>query len=240
MSKKKTEREVSPERMAQLKTACLREVEAADREIERAERAIKSAACAATESRPRALARVSPDKAAPPVAQAPTEASRMGKRASLQGALSMSIAAATLRISTSKDAANGDGDGGDEIAATCADAMMLQAFKDLQPTSQIERMLIEQMVMTHAQVIMANHRATGDKMADDRREKALAITSRLMMDFRKTAMTLKEWRAPVRQFIVAQQVNQAGHQTISGPGAVSENPKPATGPTIEVGTQDAP
>lgn len=182
------------------------------------------------------------DKAAPPAVPEPTVASRMAKRASLQGALSVSIAAATLRISTSKDAANGDGDGdgGDEIAATCADAMMLQAFKDLQPTSQIERMLIEQMVMTHAQVIMANHRATGDKMADDRREQTLAITSRLMMDFRKTAMALKEWRAPVRQVIVAQQVNQAGHQTINGPGAVSENPKPATGPTIEVGTQDAP
>lgn len=179
------------------------------------------------------------DKAAP-VAPEPTEARRLAKRASLQGALSMSIAASILRISTSKDAANGDGDGGDEIAATCADTMMCQAFMDLQPSSQLERMLIEQMVMTHAQVIMANHRATGDKMADERRAEALAVTSRLMMDFRKTAMALKEWRAPVRQFIVAQQVNQAGHQTINGPGAVSEDPKPATGPTIEVGTQDAP
>lgn len=175
------------------------------------------------------------DKAPPPVAQEPTEARRLAKRASLQGALSMSIAASILRI----NAGAGDADS-DEIAATCADTMMCQAFMDLQPSSQLERMLIEQLVMTHSQVIMANHRATGDKMADERRAEALAVTSRLMMDFRKTVMALKEWRAPVRQFIVAQQVNQAGHQTINGPGAVSENPKPATGPTIEVGTQDAP
>lgn len=186
-----------------------------------------------TKPKPEGQALAEAGKATTPAVSERETEKQLAKRAALQGALSMSIATAILRINAGEDEAEAR-----EVAHACADQMMAEAFKDLRPTNQLERMLIEQMVMTHAQIIMANHRAAGDRMDPDRRAGALAVTSRLMADFRKTMLALREWRAPFRQFIVAEQVNQAAQQVITGP-TKSENRSAAAGPTIEVGAQDA-
>lgn len=91
--------------------------------------------------------------------------------------------------------------------------LAVQLVADLAPKTAAERMLVEQLLVTHAQLLNA-HRLIPGANTWDAMEKAASIASRLAADFRKTLLTLKEWRAPVRQFVVAQQANIAQQQVI--------------------------
>ncbi|MNL58864.1 hypothetical protein D3C87_1825410 [compost metagenome] len=67
----------------------------------------------------------------------------------------------------------------------------------------------------------------------DQKDKAFGLVVKMQGEFRKTAAALKEWRAPVRQFIVAQQANIAHQQVVNQAG---QQIQPMTN---EVGSNDA-
>ena len=100
---------------------------------------------------------------------------------------------------------------GDDVPVALA--LMDAAFTDFKPKNAAERMLVEQLVVTHLQVLRA-HRRLGGVDNFDRLEQCANITSKLQADFRKTLMALKEWNAPPRAVIHTQQANVANQQVI--------------------------
>lgn len=120
-----------------------------------------------------------------------------------QGIVGASVAGVVLKTAA-----------GAENAPLIAEELMAATMRDVAPTSMVERMLVEQMVMIHAQVTDLNLMA---KRAEtyDHKEQMLGVAAKMQGEFRKTVAALKEWRAPTRQFIVAQQANVAHQQVVN-------------------------
>lgn len=110
--------------------------------------------------------------------------------------------------------------------------LMKQAMDDFSPKSAAERMLVEQLVVTHSQLLNIQ-KLTCRTDQYDRIEQMAAVASRLQADFRKTLLALKEWKAPPKSFIVAQQANIANQQV------VTQNPEKTNTTTNELGTNHA-
>lgn len=85
---------------------------------------------------------------------------------------------------------------------------------ELAPRSTAERMIVEQLLAIHAQLMNA-HLLMGNARTWEETERLGMMASRLSADFRKTLLALKEWRAPARQTIVAQQANVAHQQVVN-------------------------
>jgi hypothetical protein len=64
------------------------------------------------------------------------------------------------------------------------------------------RLMCEQMGVIHAQVMDLNRMAKRMEYLDQK-EKVFGLVVKMQGELRKTAAALKEWRAPIRQFIVA-------------------------------------
>ncbi len=100
------------------------------------------------------------------------------------------------------------------LSTSVAFEMIEALMADLGPCSAIERMLIEQLAITHAQIIRT-HRMVTQTDYYDHKEQMLGAASRLQADYRKTVMTLKELRAPSKNVIFAQQANIAQQQVVT-------------------------
>lgn len=99
--------------------------------------------------------------------------------------------------------------------------LMAAALEDFKPQSAAERMLVEQLVVTHVQLMRAQRR-TGNADAYPHIEVSSRIASRLQDDFRKTLAALRDWNAPPRAVIHAQQANVAHQQVIQQVQATQE------------------
>lgn len=111
---------------------------------------------------------------------------------------------------------------GNDLHGNVADELMAVALEDFQPKTAAERMLVEQLVVNHMQVLRAHQRLA---MAEryDTIEQSANIASKLQADFRKTLLTLKEWNAPPRPVIHAQQANVANQQIIQQQNETTRN-----------------
>lgn len=110
-----------------------------------------------------------------------------------------------------------------------AGAMICDVMKDFQPRNAAERMLIEQMMVTHTQVIHLQ-RVMTKVLSIDQLEKIALVISRLQADYRRNLLALKEWRSPTRNLILAKQANVANQQIVH---------QDMTGKTGELGSKDA-
>lgn len=101
------------------------------------------------------------------------------------------------------------------------DELMGTTLESFKPRSAAEHMLVEQLVVTHAQLMRAQRRAA---LAErfEHIDLAARIASRLQDDFRKTLAALREWNAPPRAVIHAQQANVANQQVIQQVQATQE------------------
>jgi RNA 3'-terminal phosphate cyclase len=100
------------------------------------------------------------------------------------------------------------------LSRQVAQDLMDQLMDDIQPRSALERMLVEQLVITHAQAMRVQHMVAKEERYGHI-ERMAAVVSKILADFRKTALTLKELRAPAKSFIVAQQANIAQQQVVN-------------------------
>lgn len=100
--------------------------------------------------------------------------------------------------------------------------MMGELLEDIKPASMVERMMAEQMMLTHVQV-QALYRKASQAGDYDRIEQILGLVSKMQGEFRKTAKALGEWRTPVQPIIHARQANVANgpQQVINNPPAVA-------------------
>ncbi len=98
-------------------------------------------------------------------------------------------------------------------AAQAAGNMMASLVREIQPGSAIERMLVEQMVVIHAQMLRLQSMASKSK---DPVELQLLLTasSRLTGDFRRSLGTLMDCRRPPGPRMTATQVNLANQQIV--------------------------
>lgn len=117
----------------------------------------------------------------------------------------------------------------DENRFQMAGAMIGDVMKDFQPRNAAERMLVEQMMVTHTQVIHLQ-RVMTKIQSIEQLEKISLVISRLQADYRKNLLALKEWRSPTRNLILAKQANIANQQIVH---------QDMTGNTNELGSKDA-
>lgn len=115
-----------------------------------------------------------------------------------------------------------------EHSADLAKAMMASMLDDLKPTSALERVLIEQMILNHAQS-MRLQRLAYKAERYEHIEQMVNLAAKMQGELRKTMKALKDWRTPVQPVIHAKQANVAHQQIINNPPE----------PTNEVGGNDA-
>lgn len=116
---------------------------------------------------------------------------------------------------------------GEEYGKAIGAELVAATVRDVAPTSMIERMLAEQLAVTHAQVLDL-HRMAKKAEYYDQKERIFGVVAKMQGEFRKTVGALRDLRQPPRPIIVAQQANIAQQQIVNGPQS-----------TNEVGTNDA-
>lgn len=114
-----------------------------------------------------------------------------------------------------------------ELTGYVAEMMDLMQ-SEVKPKDPLERMLLEQALTSHA-AILAAHKVLARTTTFDGMDKASRVIERLSSDYRRAMLALRQYRAPYRQFVVAQQANIANQQI------VNPNLNTAT-PSNELGT----
>lgn len=94
--------------------------------------------------------------------------------------------------------------------------LMDDLMADVKPATAIERMLVEQMLVTHAQALNM-HRMAHNCNTYEQTERLINLASKMQSEFRKTALALREMRQPPRPIINAQQANIANNQIVNPP-----------------------
>jgi hypothetical protein len=98
-----------------------------------------------------------------------------------------------------------------------ASAVMDTLLADFAPRNAAEKMLVEQLAVTHVQ-LLALHGKLASASDQHQLERLAIATSRLQADFRKTLAALQTWRSPMPN-IHAQQLNLAQQQFVQHHGA---------------------
>ncbi len=131
----------------------------------------------------------------------PAARSNLAKRAVDQGTLGAAVAGSILK--------RGLGELGPEVA----DELLSRLVSEQKPTSIVERMAIEMLVVSYAQFMDVNRQIAALQRLDQV-EKLVAVASRLQGDLRRTMVTLRDWRLPVKSVIVTNQANIAHQQFV--------------------------